>query len=306
MSGSYATSWEFEMQIFIHRDGKQFGPYPLEQAQGLIADGQLALDDPAWIEGLDDWVPLQQLVLAANIDSIRSSADQESTVNANLQQARDKVARLAAKSTDNDRSRSENRDSKSNKKRRTGKSSARGDSENESTGLVALMKRQKVVLSILGILVSTYFIYTGASQWIGGNKKVTEEKLDRKMEEDAIEKLKGIPNCTFDVDINGHVNLVVIQGVPISEKGWEMISNLRNIHTLALVNCKIENGGLVNLSKLPKLENLNISSNKITDVGLGSLEPIKTLKRLNIEGTEITAAGEIWIKKVLPSIEVIH
>jgi len=49
------------MQIYIHRDGLQFGPYSIEQAKGYIASGNLLGTDLAWHEGSADWVPLGQV-----------------------------------------------------------------------------------------------------------------------------------------------------------------------------------------------------------------------------------------------------
>ena len=49
------------MQIYIHRDGQQFGPYSVEQAREYLAAGSLAATDLAWYEGAADWAPLGQL-----------------------------------------------------------------------------------------------------------------------------------------------------------------------------------------------------------------------------------------------------
>jgi len=49
------------MEIYIHRDGQQFGPYSVEQTRDYIASGNLTPDDLAWHEGVTDWVPLAQV-----------------------------------------------------------------------------------------------------------------------------------------------------------------------------------------------------------------------------------------------------
>lgn len=41
------------MDIYIHRDGQQQGPFTLEQLQGM----DLTPDTPVWYEGLADWQP---------------------------------------------------------------------------------------------------------------------------------------------------------------------------------------------------------------------------------------------------------
>ncbi len=50
------------MHIYIHRDGQQFGPYPVEQVKDYMESGNLRADDLAWHEGAADWVPLIQIV----------------------------------------------------------------------------------------------------------------------------------------------------------------------------------------------------------------------------------------------------
>jgi hypothetical protein len=49
------------MQIFIHRDEEDFGPYTVEEAQHYIASGQLLREDYSWYEGAPDWMPLEEI-----------------------------------------------------------------------------------------------------------------------------------------------------------------------------------------------------------------------------------------------------
>ena len=53
------------MQIHITRGEESSGPYTLEQVQDYLAQGILLPDDLAWHEGLENWVPLAQLVAEA-------------------------------------------------------------------------------------------------------------------------------------------------------------------------------------------------------------------------------------------------
>jgi hypothetical protein len=46
------------MQIHIARDGKQLGPFSLEQINQQLATGALSLSDNAWYEGASGWAPL--------------------------------------------------------------------------------------------------------------------------------------------------------------------------------------------------------------------------------------------------------
>jgi hypothetical protein len=49
------------MTLFVTKNGKQLGPYSLEQVQNLVADGTLVASDWAWYEGLTEWVPISQI-----------------------------------------------------------------------------------------------------------------------------------------------------------------------------------------------------------------------------------------------------
>ncbi len=46
------------MQIHIARDGKQLGPYSIEEINRQLAAGTLNLSDNAWYEGAAGWAPL--------------------------------------------------------------------------------------------------------------------------------------------------------------------------------------------------------------------------------------------------------
>ena len=49
------------MNLIIHRDGQNFGPYSIEQANMLLLSGQLRVDDLCWCDGASDWVALQSV-----------------------------------------------------------------------------------------------------------------------------------------------------------------------------------------------------------------------------------------------------
>ena len=49
------------MDIYIHKEGQQVGPYSLEQVNEQLAQGTLQLTDLAFHEGLSNWTPLSQV-----------------------------------------------------------------------------------------------------------------------------------------------------------------------------------------------------------------------------------------------------
>jgi membrane protein YdbS with pleckstrin-like domain len=49
------------MSLLINKDGKQLGPYSLDEARALVLSGQLDPQDWAWPEGATDWVALKDV-----------------------------------------------------------------------------------------------------------------------------------------------------------------------------------------------------------------------------------------------------
>lgn len=58
------------MHIHIQRDGREIGPYTLEQINDYLAQGTLFATDHAWHEGLPEWVPLNEIAGVASNQAI--------------------------------------------------------------------------------------------------------------------------------------------------------------------------------------------------------------------------------------------
>lgn len=50
------------MDIYITRDGQEYGPYTLEDVSAHLINGDLNENDLAWHEGLKAWTPLRVLI----------------------------------------------------------------------------------------------------------------------------------------------------------------------------------------------------------------------------------------------------
>jgi hypothetical protein len=61
------------MNLLIHRDGQQLGPYTLEQARNLLTRGELTPADLAWSDGATEWVPLAQVLKGGAIPGRKRS-----------------------------------------------------------------------------------------------------------------------------------------------------------------------------------------------------------------------------------------
>lgn len=49
------------MQVHIHREGEDFGPYPLDTVNNYLASGWLHPGDQAWYEGAPEWMTLAEV-----------------------------------------------------------------------------------------------------------------------------------------------------------------------------------------------------------------------------------------------------
>jgi len=64
------------MQIYIHRNGQQLGPFTEAEIKSQLASGAISPQDNAWWEGQAGWVPLGQSSLAASLALPASYASQ--------------------------------------------------------------------------------------------------------------------------------------------------------------------------------------------------------------------------------------
>ena len=61
------------MEIYVNRNGQQFGPYTVEQVRENLAIGMLAPTDLAWHEGLAEWQSVGQLVPQDEVKGARAA-----------------------------------------------------------------------------------------------------------------------------------------------------------------------------------------------------------------------------------------
>jgi uncharacterized RDD family membrane protein YckC len=47
--------------VYLERDGKQFGPFAMEEARRYISEGRFGADDLGWLEGMPEWRPVAQI-----------------------------------------------------------------------------------------------------------------------------------------------------------------------------------------------------------------------------------------------------
>ena len=50
------------MELFLHQNGEQVGPYTEEQVAAMVASGAITRGDIVWREGLADWQPIHTVI----------------------------------------------------------------------------------------------------------------------------------------------------------------------------------------------------------------------------------------------------
>jgi GYF domain 2 len=60
------------MDILIHRNGQQYGPYSQQDIFKYLNDGSLTQDDLAWYEGAPQWVPLRNIPALKSVNGAHS------------------------------------------------------------------------------------------------------------------------------------------------------------------------------------------------------------------------------------------
>lgn len=56
-----ASTRTISSQLYVTRDGKEFGPYSLDDVQGYLETGFLKSSDLGWCDGMEDWKPLNTI-----------------------------------------------------------------------------------------------------------------------------------------------------------------------------------------------------------------------------------------------------
>jgi hypothetical protein len=68
------------MNIFIDRNGEQFGPYSVDECLSFLSEERLSDTDLAWREGMTEWQPLHQVLRVALEESPDSSEGSAASV----------------------------------------------------------------------------------------------------------------------------------------------------------------------------------------------------------------------------------
>ena len=135
------------MQLFVSRDGQQYGPYSIDEARAHLAAGSLFPADHAFIEGMANWAPLEE-VLAAASQPASSPTPVAPQPAGQVTQATPAAQARPASTTPAKAKKGKGRKSKPKK---TDKAS--------TPGLGALLVKYKAILAIVVIIATGLYVY---------------------------------------------------------------------------------------------------------------------------------------------------
>ena len=120
-------------------------------------------------------------------------------------------------------------------------------------------------------------------------------------------------------------DLYITSNRKVAHKSWEVLSELRELHSLSLRGSQfgdedvqrllglsdltaldlsgtnITDSGLEELSSLINLTHLQLPSTKISDAGLVHLKKLTNLRDVSLGNTKVTRAGALGLKRSLPN-----
>jgi hypothetical protein len=77
--GSTENHYFTNMQIYVHCNNQQLGPFTEDEVKAKLAAGAISLQDHVWWQGHADWMPLGQSPLAANLSPAGSDSSGQRT-----------------------------------------------------------------------------------------------------------------------------------------------------------------------------------------------------------------------------------
>ncbi len=144
--------------------------------------------------------------------------------------------------------------------------------------------------------------------WLGFRSEtvvINSEPVNRFATEETIRRLKTVDG-SFESDANDELASIMLMESEISQSGWALITEMKNVRKLVLQKCQITDLSLQNLLALEKLAVLGLADNPITDAAVEDLAQMKNLRALDLQGTLVTRQGVVRLRQALPGCAVIN
>jgi hypothetical protein len=161
----------------------------------------------------------------------------------------------------------------------------------------------KVIIPVLGVCV-----LLGSALWLMFRSEtvvVVSEPVDRRVTEEIIRRLKSVDG-SFEADANDELASIMLAESEITQSGWALISQMKNVRKLVMHKCLVTDSGLHHLLALEDLKVLGLAENPVTDKAVEHLSQLEGLRALDLQGTLITRQGVLRLRAALPGCAIIN
>jgi len=135
------------VHLYVNRAGQQYGPYSIEDARAHLAAGSLLPTDYAFLEGMANWAPLEQVLATAAQPVLPTGASAPQTTGTEKPTATE-VQTQPAKATSTRAKKGKEKKSKLKK-------------ATSPPGFVGLLYQYRAILAIVVIIATALYIYKG-------------------------------------------------------------------------------------------------------------------------------------------------
>ena len=180
-----------------------------------------------------------------------------------------------------------------------------------AVSLAWLTRRQRKTISMQQLAGSILFL----SLVLGGAQQILrfDKMSSYELEIDAARELEraGIQLTWNDWSVSGvairnagirdgqlvrigelpNLQLISLEGNPITDETLASISNVQNLHSLYLTDTNVGDHGLSYLENASNLQQLWLGGTEITDDGLSSLKNLRFLGYVDLSNTDVSDAG---------------
>ena len=135
------------VHLYVNRAGQQYGPYSIEDARTHLAAGNLLPTDYAFLEGMANWAPLEQVLAAAAQPVLPAGASAPQTTGTEEQTATEVRAQPAKAISTRAK---KGKEKKSKLKKAT-----------STPGFGGLLYQYRAILAVVVIIATALYIYKG-------------------------------------------------------------------------------------------------------------------------------------------------
>jgi len=139
-----------------------------------------------------------------------------------------------------------------------------------------------------------------------GKKKITDNLVAALVEAGRLHILAQARTLKGRADDDKEINILILPGTPVTDKGLEHIAKLGGLTGLHLNATAVTDKGMEHVGKIPTLITLELAQTGITDAGLEHLAKLSKLYTLDLTKTKVTNPAVLKFRKAVPKCIVLR